>query len=370
MPIQASVKGTSKGVGVKGTGKAAGVKGTSKGAAGSPTRRLIVIATFENAQLLDIAGPLETFSLANRLSLRGDDERRPEEWPYRIVVATRGGGTVHSNSGLPIQTKSLRAVDRLGAVDTLIASGGTGVHAAVRDAALVSWIRRKAPQARRVCSVCTGAFLLAEAGVLAGRRATTHWRSCRRLQDRFPEVRVEPDSIYVNDGAVWTSAGVTAGIDLALALVQKDLGHRVAMNVARELVVYLKRPGGQSQFSAPLALQDARGDRFSDLHAWIAEHLHEDLRVERLARQAGMSPRTFARAYVAEVGRTPAKTVAAMRLEAARRALEEGRAPLKKVAADAGFESDQRLRRAFRRAHGLRPLDYRQRFAAERGGRR
>lgn len=330
------------------------------------SRRLIVIVTFDGAQLLDIAGPLEAFSLANRLRVQGSTDRPPEEWPYRVVVASYQGGLIRTNSGLPLETQSLRAVDRMGAMDTLIISGGSGVHEAVRNRALVAWVKRNAPTVRRVCSVCTGAFLLAGAGVLSGRRATTHWKSCGKLAEAFPEVLVETDPIYVNDGPVWTSAGVTAGIDMALALVQADQGHRVAMHVARDLVVYLKRPGGQSQFSKPLALQDARDDRFSDLHAWMAGNLDEDLRVERLARQAGMSPRTFARVYVAQVGRTPAKTVAAMRLEAARRALEESQAPVKQVAAESGFENDQRLRRAFRREHGLRPLDYRQRFGLSR----
>jgi transcriptional regulator GlxA family with amidase domain len=335
-------------------------------AAKQAAQHLIVIVTFDGAQLLDIAGPLESFSLANRLRLHGGAERPAEEWPYRIVVASRAGGSIRTNSGLKLETQSLKAVNRLGAVDTLIVSGGSGVHDAARDRALVSWVARKAGGVRRVCSVCTGAFLLAAAGVLRGRRATTHWKSCAKLQERFPAVRVEADPIYVNDGPVWTSAGVTAGIDLALALVEADLGHRVAMHVARDLVVYLKRPGGQSQFSAPLALQDARDERFSDLHAWMASHLDGDLRVERLARQAGMSPRTFARVYVAKVGCTPAKTVAALRLEAARRALEESQATLKQVAAESGFDNAQRLRRAFRREHGVRPLDYRQRFSMGR----
>jgi transcriptional regulator GlxA family with amidase domain len=328
-----------------------------------PSPRLIVIVTFDNAQLLDIAGPLESFSLANRMRAQGGEDRPPQEWPYRIVVASHRGGVIRTNSGLGLETQRLRAVDRLGPIDTLIVSGGSGVHEAVQNRALVAWVARKAGRARRVCSVCTGAFLLAAAGVLAGRRATTHWKSCALLQRQHPNVHVEMDAIYVNDGAVWTSAGVTAGIDMGLALVETDLGHQVAMHVARDLVVYLKRPGGQSQFSEPLAMQAAREDRFSSLHAWMAGHLDEDLRVERLAQQAGMSPRTFARTYVAQVGRTPAKTVAAMRLEAARRALEESQAPVKQVAVESGFNNDQRLRRAFRREHGLRPLDYRQRFA-------
>jgi transcriptional regulator GlxA family with amidase domain len=331
-----------------------------------PERRLVVIVTFNGAQLLDIAGPLESFSLANRLRDDSRQERPKEEWPYQLVVASTRGGVIRTNSGLQLATLSLRAVERLGEVDTLVIAGGSGVHQAVHDRTLVEWIRRKSRRVRRVCSVCTGAYLLAEAGVLDGRRATTHWKACADLQQGYPAVRVEADSIYVNDGNVWTSAGVTAGIDLSLALVEADQGHRVAMEVARDLVVYLKRPGGQSQFSVPLTLQHAEDEDFSDLHAWMAVHLDDDLRVERLAQQASMSPRTFARLYAARMGRTPARAVAAMRLEAARRALEETQVPLKQLAAQCGFGSEQRLRRAFLRDHGVGPQDYRRRFAAGR----
>src|SRR5574341_1666878 len=332
-------------------------------------RRLIVIVTFDGAQLLDIAGPLETFSLANRFWNQIHPHVRITESPYRIVVASLTGGIVRTNSGLPLETRSVRAVERMdGAVDTLIVSGGSGVHEAVRNRALVAWVARQAARVRRTCSVCSGAFVLAAAGVLRGRRATTHWKHCARLQQQYPQVRVETDPIHVNDGTVWTSAGVTAGIDMALALVEEDLGHWTAMQVARDLVVFLKRPGGQSQYSVPLALQGVRDHRFSALHAWMAANLEQDLRVERLAAQAHMSPRTFARAYGAAVGRTPAKMVEALRLEAARRALEETKASVKQVAAESGFASEQRLRRAFLREYGVGPLDFRKRFSPKNGG--
>jgi transcriptional regulator GlxA family with amidase domain len=234
---------------------------------------------------------------------------------------------------------------------------------------LVEWIRRRAPQARRVCSVCTGAFYLAAAGLLDGRRATTHWHAALDLARRFPNVQVDADPIFIRDvghgegkRVVWTSAGVTAGIDLALALIEEDVGHAVAMQAARRLVVFMKRPGGQSQFSAALAAQASAGGPFEALHSWMAAHLRDDLTVERLAERAQMSPRTFARRYVDEIGRTPAKTVSALRLEAAARALAESHRPLKRIALDCGFGSEQNLRRAFVRRFGVLPLEYRERF--------
>jgi transcriptional regulator GlxA family with amidase domain len=231
------------------------------------------------------------------------------------------------------------------------------------------WLANRAQAARRVASVCTGAFLLAACGLLDGRRAVTHWRSCARLQQRHPAVRVEEDRIYLRDGKVWTSAGVTAGIDLALALVEEDLGRDLALAVARHLVVFLKRPGGQSQFSTMLAAQSA-GDDFARLHDWIATHLDADLRVEHLAAAAGMSPRHFARVYAERMGRTPAKAVEAMRIEAARRALEESGAPIEAVARRCGFGDEERMRRSFLRRLGVGPRAYRARFAGggEGGG--
>jgi len=214
-----------------------------------------------------------------------------------------------------------------------------------------------------VCSVCTGAFLLAAAGQLDGRRATTHWGWAERLQAQHPEVRVDADPLYIQDGTVWTSAGVTAGIDLTLALIDADFGHAVAIQTARQLVMFIKRSGGQSQFSAPLAAQSHDDGSFADLHAWIAARLHESLGVERLAEQVNMSPRTFARTYAARTGRTPAKTVEAIRLEAACRALETTGLPLKSIAAGVGYGDEQNLRRVFLRQMGVSPMQYRTRFS-------
>jgi transcriptional regulator GlxA family with amidase domain len=315
--------------------------------------RNVLIVAYDRVQLLDIAGPLQTFATANDISGA----------QYRLIVASPQGGEVASSAGLPLVTRRLQSLARL-SIDTLIVAGGHGVHAAAGDRGLIEWLRHHAPRARRVCSVCTGAFLLAEAGLLAGRRAVTHWKSCALLQERYPELRVESDPIYLRDGPVWTSAGVTAGIDLALALIEDDLGRGAAMQVARHLVMFLKRPGGQSQFSVALAAQASSADRgFAALHAWMAEHLGEDLRVERLAERAGMSPRNFARRYTAQIGTTPARAVEAMRIEAACRRLEESDMPAKRIAGDCGFGDEERMRRAFLRRLGVNPLDYRRRFA-------
>jgi transcriptional regulator GlxA family with amidase domain len=232
----------------------------------------------------------------------------------------------------------------------------------VQDAGLLDWIARAAQRARRVVSVCTGAYLLAAAGLLDSRRATTHWQWCEALAERYPDVRVEPDPVFVRDGNVWTSAGVTAGIDLALALVEEDLGPDVALASARELVVFLKRPGGQSQFSGALSAQQAARPALRELQAWIAGHLAEDLSVAALADQANMSERSFARAFRREVGDTPAAYVEKLRVERARVLLEDGAPSLEGVARSAGFASAEVLRRAFHRRVGVPPADYRARF--------
>lgn len=327
--------------------------------------RRVAIVTFERGQLLDIAGPLQTFATACELVAGRGDAADPRRIPYDLAVVSAAGGPVRTTSGLVVETLPLAALGRR-PVDTVIVAGGGGVHAACGDRRLVSWLVRTAAAARRVCSVCTGAFLLAEAGLLAGRRAVTHWEFCSRLQARYPDVRVEADPIYVHDGRIWTSAGITAGIDLALALVEDDLGRDVALKVARHLVMFLKRPGGQAQFSEPLKAQAAAADTdrpFAALHAWMSENLSHDLSVERLAARAGMSPRHFARVYAAEHGTTPAKAVEVLRVEAARRALEDTSTPVKRIAAACGFGDEERMRRSFVRRLGLSPLDYRRRFA-------
>jgi len=258
--------------------------------------------------------------------------------------------------------------DHRATVDTLMVAGGRGVQAAERDAELIAWIRETAGRARRVTSVCTGAFLLARAGLLDGRRATTHWDSCALLSRRYPAVRVEPDPIFVRDGNVATSAGVTAGMDLALALVEEDCGPEVAMAVARRLVLFARRPGGQAQFSVQLAAQAVAGGVVHELQGWIAEHPDADLSVPALAARAHVSPRTLARAFAREAGMTPGAYVEAARVERARARLEAGHGSLAAIARACGFGTAETMRRAFHRRLGVAPADYRHRFATTTTG--
>ena len=271
----------------------------------------------------------------------------------------QAGGGVTATAGVGLATEPLSRHGE--ALDTLIVAGGPGVEAAAANPALLDWLRQRATQARRVASVCTGAFLLAAAGILDGRRATTHWKFSASLAQRFPAIRVEPDPIFLCDGSVWTSAGVTAGIDLALALVEEDLGRSVALAVARYLVVFLKRPGGQAQFSAALALQAAE-DKFGALHDWVNDHLGDELSLSVLAEQAGMSERSFSRHYAEATGKTPARAIERLRVEAARHLLSESRVPVKRIAQRCGFGSEETMRRSFLRLLFVTPQDYRARF--------
>lgn len=319
--------------------------------------RPIEILAFPSVQLLDVTGPLQVFATANEIATDGSKGAAP----YLLSVVAPSGASVTTSSGLALLAQPLPPKERV--PDTLLVAGGPGVEQAASDASLVNWLRDRAGRVRRVGSVCTGAFLLAEAGVLDGRRAVTHWSVCADLGRRFPAVRVEADPIFVRDGPVWTSAGVTAGIDLALALVQDDLGRSVALAVARYLVVFLKRPGGQAQFSTTLSLQMA-DDRFGILHDWIAEHLTEDLSLPVLARQAAMSERSFSRHYVEATGLTPARAVEHLRVEAARRLLSDTQLPVKRIAQRCGFGSEETMRRSFFRLLSITPQDYRTRFSS------
>jgi transcriptional regulator GlxA family with amidase domain len=322
----------------------------------SPLRGIEILA-FPLVQVLDVTGPLQVFATANdQVALAGGVP------PYSIrVVAQNGQYVKASAAGLGLTVAALPPVES--ELDTLIISGGPGIDAAAADPVLVDWVRGRAAHARRVASVCTGAFLLAAAGVLDGRRAATHWSLCTELARRFPTVRVEPDPIFVRDGSVWTSAGITAGIDLALALVEQDLGRTVALAVARYLVVFLKRPGGQSQFSAALSLQSSE-DTFGALHDWINRHLAEDISLAVLASQAGMSERSFSRHYAQATGVTPARAVERLRVEAARRLLSDSRLPVKRISQRCGFGSEETMRRSFLRLLAATPQDYRARFGA------
>jgi transcriptional regulator GlxA family with amidase domain len=316
--------------------------------------RAIEVLIFPAVQVLDVTGPVQVFASANDVVANAGGAP-----PYRLKLVTQGDPSVMSSAGVALAAAPLSQHGQ--ALDTLLVAGGEGVEAAAADPALVDWLRQRARKARRVASVCTGAFLLAAAGLLDGRRAATHWKYCARLAQHFPAVRVEPDPIFVCDGRVWTSAGVTAGIDLALALVEEDLGRSVALAVARYMVVFFKRPGGQAQFSAALALQ-AADDKFGALHDWISNHLSGDLSLAVLADRAGMSERTFSRHYAEATGQTPARAIERLRVEAGRRLLSETRTPVKRIAQRCGFGSEETMRRSFLRLLAVTPQDYRSRF--------
>jgi transcriptional regulator GlxA family with amidase domain len=321
--------------------------------------RRIVFTVYEGVSLLDLSGPLEAFRVADAFS--PPHGRRPK---YECVVVSSRGGRVMTANGVELNTKSARSAAK-DPIDTLVVPGAFLVDDVTRDRTLVQWIARTAPGCRRVCSVCVGSFLLAEAGILDGRRATTHWMHAPMLASRYPAVTVEPDAIFIRDGRVWSSAGVTSGIDLALALIEQDADRKVAMDVARMLVVYLKRAGGQSQYSALLAAQaQSDSDVFSELERWIAEHPKSDLRVEALAKRVHMSSRNFARLYSKMRGRTPAKAVEAIRIDAARRQLEETTDRIATIAERCGFNDEEQMRCAFIRVLKVPPREYRKHFAS------
>ncbi len=316
-----------------------------------PRTRHILALAVDGCQSLDVLGPIEVF----------DEASSQVPGAYRIdVVGPTDAGTVTMSNGVRLGVAPLP--DPPPRHDTLLVAGGAGARRAVHDAAVVDWVARASRQARRTVSVCTGAYLAAAAGLLHERRATTHWDFCDGLAKSYPTIQVDPDPVFIRDGEVWTSAGVTAGMDLSLALVEEDLGPEVALAVARRLVVFLKRPGGQSQFSSALSAQQAARPALRELQAWIAGHLNDDLSVAALAERANMSERSFARAFRREVGETPAAYVETLRIEHARALLEDGAPSLEAVAQSAGFASAEVFRRAFNRRVGVSPADYRARF--------
>ncbi len=314
--------------------------------------RQIVFLAYQHHQPLDLVGPLQVFALANR------ESAAPE---YDILVAALHPGRLETASGPSLMVD--HGLDTLAAADTIVLPGGPGVAAAADNAELIAALRAAIPSVRRICSVCTGAFLLAPTGMLNGRKATTHWRSCAQLADQFRDIKVQPDSIYVNDGPVWTSAGVTAGIDMALALVEQDLGRDLAGRIARNLIVYLRRPGGQSQFSEPLALQgQSASGRYSKLLERVAVELEHPWSIEDLARAAGQSERTFQRRFTEITGQSPSATVEIIRVEQARIMLETTTVPQSAIARRAGFASIEHMRRAFHRRLGMAPGAIRELF--------
>jgi transcriptional regulator GlxA family with amidase domain len=304
--------------------------------------RRIAVVIFPGFQLLDAAGPTTAFENAERFS----------PGSYELVLIAPGGGQVQSSSGLTLSTEPLKA----GSFDTIIASGGDIARSREALAKILAWLKQT--KARRIASVCSGAYLLAEAGLLDGRRATTHWDSSDRFSRSYPQVLLDVERIFIRDGNVWTSAGITAGIDLSLALVEDDLGPAIARRTAPQLVVHQRRPGGQSQFSAIVELGGQTG-RFAELIDWMRERVAEPLTAERLAERAAMSPRNFARVFTAETGTTPAKAVERLRLEIARAAVETSHAPLDRIAEATGFGDPGRMRRAFLRTLGQPPQAFR-----------
>jgi transcriptional regulator GlxA family with amidase domain len=316
-----------------------------------PARHIVFVA-FDGFQLLDLAGPLEVFDAAERLGGGGS---------YRTTIVTRDAKAVRSTSGVTVAADA--SVDAVDPADTLVVVGGFGTRALLDDHQVLSAVGQLSARARRTTSVCTGALVLAAAGLLQGRRATTHWGSCDLLADLDPSIAVEADHIYVRDGDRWTSAGVTAGIDLALALVSDDHGPELAHEVAAWLVVFARRPGGQAQFSAQLKAQAARTPAITAIQHWLPDHLDDDLTVDALARRAAMSPRSFARAFKAETGTTPGAHVEALRVEAARRLLETTDQTVATIARHVGFRHGETLHRAFVRQVATTPDRYRQHFA-------
>ncbi|SDP80844.1 Transcriptional regulator GlxA family, contains an amidase domain and an AraC-type DNA-binding HTH domain [Lentzea jiangxiensis] len=311
--------------------------------------RSVLVILFDGVQPLDVAGPLDVFSAAARFA---GTEDMP---PYLVRTASLGGEVVRAAGGL----RMVPDVDLAAAEDpdVLLVPGGPGVGEV--DDRLVAWLRERAPGASRVVSVCTGAWLLAEAGLLDGRRATTHWEACAHLAGSHPEVRVETEPIFVRDGPVSTSAGVTAGVDLTLALVEEDFGRAVAHEVARLLVVFLRRPGSQAQVSAQLSAQVAHSAPLREVQHWATANLAADLSVPAMARRAGLSPRQFARAFAEQAGVTPGRFVDLIRLEAAQRMLVDTGEGVSRIARQCGYGTQEGMRRAFVRELGVSPTEYR-----------
>ena len=321
--------------------------------------KTIVFLAAPCSQILDVAGPFQIFVRAAELFV---EEYPARKAPYNVLLAsTTRRRSVATNCGLVLTgTKTFRTLR--GPIDTLLVAGGSGVETAAHDEELLLWLQKAAQRVRRIGSICTGAFLLASAGLLDGKRAAAHWKWAAELANRFKHTTVDPDPIYIRDGSTYTSAGVTAGMDLALALVEEDLGAPMALKVAREMVLYLRRAGGQSQFSTALSLQASDRKQIEEVRSWTHDNLRQDLPVEKLAAKAGMSPRNFARVFLKDTGTTPARFVECLRVEAARRRLEESHDKLEKIANDCGFGSIQSLRRSFFRVLHVPPNDYRHRF--------
>ncbi|MEO0327427.1 MAG: GlxA family transcriptional regulator [Pseudomonadota bacterium] len=318
----------------------------------SPLSVLFII--YPDIVLLDLAGPLQVFAGATRT--------RTGKLAYKTAIASLNGGPIQTDTIVSIESEPM-ASWRNKNIDILVIVGGNGASTYMHDPVLIEHVSKLAKQSKRVCSVCSGALILAAAGILDGRCATTHWDTCELLASAFPNVQVEVDPIYIKDGDVWTSAGITAGTDMALAIIAEDVGKESALKLAQSLVTYMVRPGGQSQFSPALERQKLdKAEKFEDLHQWISDHLENDLSVDRLAEHENMSIRNFHRLYSQTMGMTPAKGVEAIRIESARQLLENTGTGIKTIAYQCGFGDEERMRRAFLRTIGIAPTEYRQRF--------
>ena len=319
----------------------------------------IVILGYEGVMGLDLVGPMEAFGSAQVKSAKGGGW----ESCYRITIATAGPKTFRSEFGLPFLAQ--QNLTSLLDIDTLLVPGGQGSRVPERHRSLTAWLEKSAGSIRRIASVCTGVYCLAPSGLLNGRTVATHWKFADDVAKRFPKLKVDPRSLYVRDGKFWTAAGVTAGIDLALALIEEDFGPEVALAVARELVVYMKRPGGQEQYSEPLQFQLQSRSRFADLLPWMLAHLDQDLSVETLAEHISLCPRHFSRRFTEEFGSSPASFVRRLRLDEARQRLSAPDCTVEGVAQSVGFSDADNFRRAFERCFGIAPSAYRGRFAGK-----
>ena len=339
------------------TGTKARTDGMAKSKPVKRRGRRIGIFVYDGMMALDAVGPADVFGIAN---LMGRQENPAAGQQYDISLVGWRKGLVRTGTGFRIAA-DLSLHDADPALDTLIVPGGFALRdgeAALAIPAVNAWLRRAARQSRRVASICTGAVILAKLGLLGGRRATTHWLYCDQLRAEFPAVTVEPDSLWIRDGKIYTSAGITSGMDLALALVEEDLGRRFALELARLLVMFLKRPGGQSQFSSELISQLASPDRLEDLVEWIRDHLGSPLTIEDLAERAKMSARNFQRVFTRQCGMPPAKFIERLRIERARVIIEDTDLAMAEIARKSGFDSEQRMRRSFQRVLGINPADH------------
>jgi len=324
--------------------------------------RLVQIL-FEGAQILDITGPVEVFSQANWIL--SEEDAAPEPM-YDIITVSKKKGPVTMSSGLQLVADycfdDYPQANSDQPVHTLLICGGAGVYEACRNRSLIRFVRQEGKKAQRLISICTGVFILAEAGFLSGKMVTTHWSANRELSEKYPQIRLDSDKIFVNDGNIFSSAGVTAGIDLALYLVEKDCGRQVALNIAKNLVIFMKRQGGQSQFSTSLARQYATGGKLDELFEWIRVNHSKKICLQDLAEYAGMSERNLSRTFNREIKMSPGKYIERTRVEIAAQLLENNKLGLKQIAAESGFGSEEKMRRAFKRQLNVLPKEYRNRF--------